>query len=188
MAPADVRAGIYVANTIFQITGKEVAVIQTKDIEHGDINGCAISFGLGESSFTKHLGKRPDPTLFEVEWSPSMACFTFKPTITAHPNDEKDLAIVARIVPAPDEGHEGCVWFVCGGQSAAGTAAAGYFLAKMWYQILKLYKDANKDLDKHSMALVIEHKKDSRRDHHDRGARMFRLDDKPLVVVAGLSD
>ncbi len=187
LAFQDVKAGIYLANTIFQITGREVAIIHDKDTERDDLDFCAISFGLGENAFTQYLGAYPDPDLFTVEWKKlkdaefSSACFTLKVDYPEDPGPGKNLAIVARVVPVPEEGREGCVWFVCGGRSAAGTAAAGFFLAKRWREILEFYREAGKDLDRHSLALVIEHKEDNQRHHFDDSAGVFRRDGKPVL-------
>lgn len=46
--------------------------------------------------------------------------------------------------------------FVCGGCTAAGTAATGVFLKYQWRSLLKLYEDKSKLLDQDSLAIVLE--------------------------------
>jgi hypothetical protein len=186
LAFQDVRAGVHLANTIFQVTGREVAFIHDKDTERDDLDFCAISLGLGDNSFTQYLGDYPDPSLFSVEWEKLKgedfltACFRLELKYP-DPGDKKNLAVVARIVPRPEERRDGCVWFVCGGRSAAGTAAAGFFLAKRWQDILNIYKIAGKDLDSDSLALVIEHKEDNQQHHFDDSACVFKHEGKPVL-------
>ena len=187
LAFQDVRAGINVANTISQITGHEVAVVQDKDVEEqSQWDSTMISLGLGENHFTEALGQDPEPSLFGIEWITTekgkrKASFVLTPPCPDHPDENKDLALVARIVPRARERQRGCVWFVCGGRLAAGTSAAGHFLAERWPEILDLYAKNGRDLDKHSLALVIEHKRDIRRHEFDHSAAIFELDGKPVL-------
>jgi hypothetical protein len=49
------------------------------------------------------------------------------------------------------------VCFVCAGRTAPGTAAAGFYLAKHWQKLLKLYRAHDKDLNVDSMVVVVRH-------------------------------
>jgi hypothetical protein len=107
-----------------------------------------------------------DDDLFEIRWGTSV-----KPAFTAStdfftvgkdkhiptPPAGKDDCIVAREVPRTETGKAKRVAFVCAGRTAAGTAAAGFFLAKHWRQLSELYKEHGKDLNLHSLVVVVRH-------------------------------
>jgi hypothetical protein len=172
LAYQDIRAAVYVSNTIGEITGrKAIAFLDREKTSSSQLQGqCIVSFGLGFTAFTHEVIGLFDPPLFELSWE-SMSGSTNDNRKTdvfiipglgdIKPSSERyDLALVARIVPPRDpRGELPGVWFVCAGKTASGTAAAGYFLATHWDRILDLYQDEGRDLATDSVVIVLEHLK-----------------------------
>ena len=130
-----------------------------------DFKHCTISLGLGFNGFTCRLATWCDDKLFEVKWGHSP-----KPTFTPltdyfaigdgtvpQPPADKDDCIVARIVRWTERGQSPQICFVCAGRTAAGTAAAGYFLARRWQELLDLYREHGKDPSADSLVVVVRH-------------------------------
>lgn len=163
LAFQDVRAAVYVTNTISEMTNKQIIAVQDKDVEGDPKNFCVVSFGLGFTGFTHFAAKYIQPQLFKITWGPSAKDQSIKTdgfTIADKEPDIPegcDIAIIARIVPRHESGHPKRAWFVCAGRTAPGTAAAGYFLANHWEQIHELYRKQGKELNKDSVVVVIQH-------------------------------
>jgi hypothetical protein len=163
LAFQDVRAAVYVTNTLSEMTNKQIFAVHDKDVEADPKHYCVVSFGLGFTGFTHYAGGLFKPSLFEVKWDKSSKnpdIWTDHFTLGGKQPEIPtgcDIAIVARIVPRPEKGRPKRVWFICAGRTAAGTAAAGYFLAKAWEQMHSLYHENGKDLAKDSMVVVIQH-------------------------------
>lgn len=167
--------------------------IHDKDAEADQKYYCAVSLGLGFNGFTHQLAGYFNPALFKIVWEkspkrPELLTDSFSIGSSTPPMPpEHDLAIVARIVPRPDTGRANRAWFVCAGRTAAGTAAAGYYLAKEWQQLLDLYKEHHKDLDKDSLVVLVQHNEDKsggssvHEYEYDETAELVRTDGKPVV-------
>lgn len=169
LAFQDVRAATYLSNTFGDMTRRKITVLHDRDI---DINSethkahCLISFGLGFTKLTHDIAGYFNDQLFKVLWrevdgrqNRVTDYFTIGGS-NASPDAMrgKDIAIVARVVLAPSSRSEPQgVWFVCAGRTAPGTAAAGFFLAEKWEEILSIYKKSKKDLSKDSVAIVLQH-------------------------------
>jgi hypothetical protein len=173
LAFQDIRAATYLSNAFYKMTGNGVKLIHDKEIEGDAFNYCAISIGLGFNGFTHWLSEQCDKKLFEIVFGKSPKDPDFEtdlykigeefPEIPAN----KDDCIVARIVLKPYEGNTNRVCFVCAGRTASGTAAAGYFLAKEWMQLMRLYDDdKKKSLDLDSLVVVVRHNHDPFGRHH----------------------
>jgi len=166
LAFQDVRAAVYIASTVHRFTNREVKFIHDKDIDHDDFDFTAVSLGLGFNGFTNRLASWCDNKLFKVEWGQSAkgtlgATDNFRVGLDAPSiQDGKDLCIVARIVPRSDPDKPRRICFVCAGRTAAGTAAAGYFLAKNWSTMMDHYRAHSKDLKRDSLAIVVQHTAD----------------------------
>ncbi len=164
LSAQDVRAAVYVSSALFKFTDRDVKFIHDKDIELDDFDFCAISLGLGFNGFTRRLAGWCDDCLFEVKWGQSVKgspaetdFFAIGKGRVPLPPGGKDDCIVARIVPRTEPGRAQRVCFVCAGRTAAGTAAAGFYLAKKWPKLLKIYEREGKDLDTDSLVAVIRH-------------------------------
>ncbi len=163
LAFQDVRAAVYLANEIYTVTGRQVKFKHDKDIEEDDFENCAISVGLGFNCFTHHLAGLCDNNLFKIEWGKSPKhpqietdLFSINGACPVSPKG-KDYCIVARIVSRSAPSRPKRVCFVCAGRTAAGTAAAGFFLANDWMKLMKLYKSNKKTLDHDSLVVVVKH-------------------------------
>jgi nucleoside phosphorylase len=164
LSAQDVRASIYAANTIFRFTGRDVIVIHDKDISGDIFEFTAISFGLGFNAFTHRIANWCGGKLFSIEFGASpkrtfssptdlLLVAGRRPTIP----DRQDIAVIARVVPPTPSDSPRRVCFVCAGRTAPGTAAAGYYLARHWESLFKLYEKYKKDLHSDSMVAVIQH-------------------------------
>lgn len=166
LAVQDIRAAAYVSSMLSKFTPNDLKFIQDKDIDYDDFDYCTISLGLGFNGFTRRLARWCNDDLFEIRWGASV-----KPTFAAStdffavgrdryiptPPTGMDDCIIARVVPRTETGKAKRVAFVCAGRTAAGTAAAGFFLAKRWQQIQSLYRVHGKDLDVDSVVVVVRH-------------------------------
>lgn len=164
LAFQDVQAAVYVTNMFSQMTSRQVRAVHDKSIADDQKDFCIVSFGLGFNAFTHAMANYFEPRIFRVNLgkSPKDANFTLTDNFLINEKqvpipDRLDIAIVARIVPPGDREVLGRVWFVCAGRTAAGTAAAGYFLANKWQSILELYKTHKKDLSRDSVVVVVQH-------------------------------
>lgn len=170
LAAQDVRAAAYVSSMLFKYTDRDVKFIHDKDIEHDDFDHCTVSLGLGFNGFTRRLAAWCDDCLFDIQWGVSVKTGFKMPTdffaigeskIVPVPPVGKDDCIVARVVPRVEVGKPMRVCFVCAGRTAAGTAAAGFYLAKHWSKLLALYTEHNKDLQSDSLVAVVRHTADA---------------------------
>lgn len=167
LAFQDIRAATYLSNSLYEMTGKDVRLIHDKDIDGDGFNYCAISIGLGFNDFTHRLSEQCDKKLFEVVFGqslkdPNFATDYFKiDGVCPEPPQNKDDCLVARIVLRPFDGTANRVCFVCAGRTASGTAAAGFFLARHWEQLMKLYVEHEMSLDLDSLAVVVRHTHDA---------------------------
>jgi len=186
LAFQDVRAAVYVSNMISEMTNMQIIAVQDKDVETDTKNYCIVSFGLGFTGFTHFVSRYLQPQLFKITWGPSAKdkgiqtdAFTIA---DKEPNipDGFDVAIVARIVPRLELGHPRRVWFVCAGRSAAGTAAAGYYLANHWEEIHELYSKERKNPNKDSVVLVIKHNENT---GIGAKAREYPLDNTAQLLI-----
>jgi len=198
LAFQDVRAAVYLSNTISEMTGRQVSFIHDKDAEAGSKDYCAISLGLGFNGFTHQIEGYFKKPLFKIVWGKSPKnpeiltdLFIINGFDISIPPPEQDLAIVARIVPRPDKACASRVWFVCAGRTAAGTSAAGYFLAKEWQQLMNLYKKNSKNINKDSLVVVIQHKESENEGYdYDSTAEIAQIDGTQVVGwgrVSGIS-
>ena len=71
LAFQDVRAAVYLANTIAEMTGRQVNFIHDKDAEADRKYYCAVSLGLGFNGFTHQLAGYFTPALFNIVWEKS---------------------------------------------------------------------------------------------------------------------
>jgi len=192
LAAQDIRAAVYVSNTIGEMTGKRTIALHDKDIVADPKDYCIISFGLGFTNFTHYVEGLFGQRLFKVEWvdSPKHAgiftdAFSIKGEVPPIPEGD-DIALLARVVPPRRAEREASrVWFVCAGRSAPGTAAAGFFLAYRWNEILRLYQEARKDVTKDSLVVVLRHRdfQESKIStlEFDESVEILKVNDKPLV-------
>ena len=174
----DIRASTYLTQTLANNGVSIYQFLDTEEIRSAQ-DRCYIALGLGFNGMTGRLERLfDDPKLFEIECTESIK----KPDLWTdgfkiggrglakdprnvnsseikHPDAGWDYALVARVVTSRDGRN---VSFVCAGRTAAGTAAAGHFLANHWRQLLELYKGANKyrveyNLNLDSVAVIIKH-------------------------------
>jgi hypothetical protein len=203
LAFQDVQAAVYVTNMFSKMTGRQVRAVHDKSLEGDDKDYCIVSFGLGFNAFTHITANYFAPRIFQIEFGrspklpdkyPSTDNFKINGSEVEIP-DRFDIAIVARIVPPGQAEDSERIWFLCAGRTAAGTAAAGYFLAKKWRQIFELYKTEKKDFSRDSVVVVIQHlefsagKTGGSVDH--TAAFLHGPDGKPVVqwgVAAGVHD
>jgi hypothetical protein len=164
LSAQDVRAAVYVSSTLFKFTDRDVKFIHDKDLEQDDFDFCAISLGLGFNGFTRRLAGWCDDQLFKIKWGESVKgglaetdFFSIGGSRVPSPPEGKDDCIVARVVPPTEQGKAQRVCFVCAGRTAAGTAAAGLYLAKKWPKLLDLYERNRKDLSTDSLVVVVRH-------------------------------
>lgn len=170
LAFQDIRAATYLSNLFHEMTGKGVSLIHDKDIAGGNVgdnfNYCAISIGLGFNGFTHWLSEQCGKKLFEIEFGKSPKDASFETDLIKINGDfpaiseNEDFCIVARIVLRPFHGDMNRICFVCAGRTAHGTAIAGFFLAKHWEHLMKLYKKHKKTLDLDSLVVVVRHTHD----------------------------
>jgi hypothetical protein len=166
----DINAAVPLANLLAKFAHRDVKFTFDKHLDTDDFDFCAISIGLGFNCFTRRLANWCDPDLFTIKWGSSIkASFVQKTDYfmlgdgrIPSPPEGKDDALIARIVPVTGPGKPKRICFVCAGRTAAGTAVAGYFLAKNWGKISHLYQTAQpkKELQRDSLAVVIRHKAD----------------------------
>jgi len=191
LAAQDIRAAVYLANTFSKFNDRDFKIIHDKDIDSDDFDYCAVSIGLGFNGFTHRLATLCANRLFRIEWGDSIkATFTEKTDnfelgsdhvpIPPPPNGE-DYCIVARVVPTTAPGRPKRVCFVCAGRTAAGTAAAGFFLANHWLKLLELYDVHDKSLDTESMAAVVRHVCDDSGAELPSTAELVCQDDKAVI-------
>jgi hypothetical protein len=197
LAFQDIRAAVYVSNTLGEMTGRKAVALHDKDVVADPKNYCVISFGLGFTAFTHYVEGLFNPRLFKVEWenSPKQQnvftdSFSIGNAIPSIPEIPKgdDIAMVARIIPPKQSQREAPrVWFICAGRTAPGTAAAGYFLAYRWDQIHKLYQKQGKDLASDSVVIVLSHREnqgDRSIDiayEYDDSVKILEINGSPLV-------
>lgn len=164
LAVQDIRAAVYLTSELYEMTGKGVSVIHDKDVHFPAFHRhCAISIGLGFNAFTWRLAELCKNDLFKIYWGESpKAGFGHKTDLfkigdrEPTPSDDgHDYCLVARVVT--DAGSRTRICFACAGRTAQGTAAGGYFLARKWNQLMKLYDRHGKDLGRDSLAVVIRH-------------------------------
>lgn len=166
LAFQDIRAATYLSNLFYEMTGKGVSLIHDRDIVGDNFNYCAISIGLGFNGFTHWLSEQCGKKLFEIDFGKSPKDPNFETDLfkingeIPVPPKNKDHCIVARIVLRPLHGDANRVCFVCAGRTASGTATAGFFLAKNWEYLMKLYKKHKKVLDLDSLVVVVRHTHD----------------------------
>jgi hypothetical protein len=192
LAAQDIRAAVYVSNTIGEMTGNRTIALHDKDIVADPKEYCIISFGLGFTNFTHYIEGLFGQRLFKVEWvvSPKHPdiftdAFSIKGEFPPIPEGD-DIALLARVVPPKRAAREASkVWFLCAGRSAPGTAAAGFFLAYRWHEIFRLYQTAGKDLLKDSLAVVLRHREfqESKRStlEFDESVEILKVNGEPLV-------
>jgi hypothetical protein len=193
LAFQDVRAAAYLASTISEITGRQVCFIHDKDAEDDRRFYSAVSIGLGFNGLTHQLAGYFNPALFSIRWDKSPKephiltdILTIGDQMPAIPPG-KDLALVARVVPRRETGRPVRVWFVCAGRTAAGTSAAGYYLAKNWEEMLDLYCQSGKDLTKDSVVVLVQHNEDkssgsaAHEYEYDDTAELVRQDGRPVL-------
>lgn len=170
MSFQDVRAAVYLSNLFLRFAHRNARIIHDKDLETDDFGFCAISIGLGFNGFTHRLASWCDNELFTIKFGDSIKKeFIYKTDYfsigkegsTPVPPLGKDDCIIARIVPVSKRGKAKRVSFVCAGRTAPGTAVAGYFLAYRWKELLQLYEDSKKELERDSLVVVIRHTADS---------------------------
>jgi hypothetical protein len=165
LAVQDIRAAAYLSSMLSKFTPNDLKFIQDKDIDYDDFDYCTISLGLGFNGFTRRVARWCNDDLFEIKWGASVKSSALSTDFFAVGRDRyipvtptgTDDCIVARVVPRTETGKAKRVAFVCAGRTAAGTAAAGFFLAKRWQQIQSLYRLHGKDLDVDSVVVVVHH-------------------------------
>lgn len=184
----DIHAAVHVANAVFRITNRPVQVIYDSNIDGEEFDDCVISFGLGFNGFTCQLAGYCNDRLFKIEWGKSIkdpaiyTDFFSINNVTPTPEPGKDDGIVARIVSRSSPRRPPRISFVCAGRTAAGTAAADYFLANEWPRLLRLYEENGKALNLESMVAVIRHKAaEIGAQDYERTAEIARLDGKQFV-------
>jgi len=168
LATQDIQAAIYLSGMLSRFTSKTVLLRHDRDVDRDEFDFCAISLGLGFNGFTHRLAGWCENKLFEIQWGHSVKAdfttttdfFSIGSDTVPQPPHGKDDCIVARVVPRTEPGKPQRVCFVCAGRTAAGTAAAGFYLARRWQKLLELYKKCGKDLSVDSMVVVVRHAAD----------------------------
>jgi hypothetical protein len=67
-------------------------------------------------------------------------------------DEDHNVALVARYVDIAS----GNVHFICAGLNAPGTKAAGEYLAQRWQELAALYEKEARNVDEHSLAVLIQ--------------------------------
>lgn len=97
-----------------------------------------------------------DPTVFHI----------------AKPNGERDSfggtegeghAVILRTLHRDDDGKKMIPFFVCGGSTEWGTKAAGLYLRRQWHDLLEKYEEKNMDIERDSLAAVVQFSDNSTR-------------------------
>ena len=113
--------------------------------------GSLIGIGLGFNHVTaKFAGMRPE--LFTLKYTDGTDDFDFcgEPHGFSS-NEEYDCALVVRIA-----GHGGdAPHFICAGRAATGTAAAGFYVANHWRDMLRFYRQQGQDLSNDTLAILL---------------------------------
>lgn len=192
LAVPDIRGAIYIANEISGM-GCRINVIHDKDvvgIARPEL--CMVSIGLGFNGYTKWLAHEADENFFKISYGRSLnrrfSGITDGFTVSGQEppaTESSDNALVARIV-TPLPGGKRRVSFLCAGRTAAGTAAAGYFLANCWDQLFRLYEQNGRDPENESLRVIISHiaDADAQQSHDSSGEVRSEKEWAPVFMKA----
>lgn len=159
----DVQAAMSISDAIFKHSDKPCRLV----LDDGNPNYpacCRVSIGLQVNGLTMNLGKLSGE-LFSVTTDPEGHPPRHRVKlpgpggvhgVPAAGNADWGRAIIARVVGAGSDPD--VVQFVCAGESAESTRAAGEYFAAHWDRLLELYKQHHKQPAKHSMAVLLEFK------------------------------
>ena len=110
-----------------------------------------IGIGLGFNHVTAKLSEA-HRELFTLTFDTGTDDFRINGKTHGYPCNGDDCGLVVRIVPRH---ADGVFHFVCAGRTAAGTEAAGLFLARNWKDLLRLYDDSGQNLDRDSVVAIV---------------------------------
>ena len=109
-----------------------------------------IGIGLGFNHVTARLAATC-PDLYSITFESGTDDFLFENRWHGYPKGPVDCALVVRAMdPGATVPH-----FVCAGRTAAGTQAAGVYLARQWKTLLALYDKNGRDLNRESLAALL---------------------------------
>jgi len=163
LAGQDIRAATYLSQAFGKMGCRvETFPAETYSRPRSDQKMTYIAMGLGFNKYTVEVARKeflPRTPLFEVGYTRQWGR-NYTDEILFGPDRQKvspsdstttDVCLVARIV------EPNSIMFVCAGQTAHGTAVAGYFLANEWRKIMSLYVSTpDKRLEFDSVAAIVE--------------------------------
>jgi len=160
LAYEDIRAGAALGTLFGRVTGDFLKVRLDGDAPKlGTDKATSIAMGLG---FTVHTRMILEPLLrrgfLSICASQEGDLYTDFFKIEGkrpRPAEGHDVALVARVL-APDSNHP---HFVCAGRSAAGTAAAGRWLASHWRDLLTVWPSNSRGPHTEHLLTVLQHPK-----------------------------
>jgi hypothetical protein len=94
--------------------------------------------------------------------------------------------MVRLVLPFAPPGSPGRVFLSCAGTNADGTAAAGWFLANRWKNVLELYETHKQKLETDSLALVLRYRERTKSGRQDATVEIARSKDAWLAAWATL--
>ena len=165
LALQDIRAAVELANRLAALRPRGIQVVHGDQVDLHAGNRCAIALGLGFNKLTRRFEDKFRGNLYSITFGeserrvPGLLTDNFSlPGCDAQDvRAGADKALVARIVLPADAPVGYCAYFVCAGRTAAGTVAAGWFLANRWPKLLGLYEKNRFSLTRDSVAGIVWH-------------------------------
>ena len=124
-----------------------------------------LSFGLW-NRYSKWLATFFDENEIRIGWKnshndPDLLTDTFWINgVEPEYDDVTDVALIARVVLPGRTRKQDLISILIGGRTALGTAAASYYLANNFKELLLMYSASGHDLQRDSLAVAVRHHTD----------------------------